>query len=258
MFFLKSQTIAFASCYRCMRKYLVVGASSGIGQALSEVLVSDGHYVSATYNQHARESNEGQLKYDYLNVLENDNDWDFLPSALDGVVYCPGAINLKPFNRIKPEDFIEDFRLQVVGAIKVIQKVLPLMKNSEQASIILFSTVAVASGYPYHSLVSASKGSIEGLTHALAAELAPKIRVNCIAPSITDTPLASRLLNTEEKKSANEQRHPLRKIGSPQQIAEMAAFLLSEKSSWITGQVMRVDGGYIFIEGLVTRAFLMI
>jgi NAD(P)-dependent dehydrogenase (short-subunit alcohol dehydrogenase family) len=226
-----------------MKKYLVVGASSGIGEALANLLISDGHHVYATYHQHVRQSNHAQLTYAHLNVLEDESNWDFLPADLDGLVYCPGAINLKPFNRIKPEDFVDDFRLQVVGAVKVIQKVLPLLKNSELASIVLFSTVAVGSGYPYHSLVSASKGSIEGLNHALAAELAPKIRVNCIAPSLTDTPLAARLLNTEEKKLANEQRHPLRKIGSPEQIAEMAAFLLSEKSSWITGQVMRVDGG---------------
>ena len=150
---------------------------------------------------------------------------------------------MKPFHRIKPLDFIEDYNLQVIGAVKVLQAVLPRLKKSNTASIVLFSTVAVQSGFTFHSQVSASKGALEGLTKALSAEFAPKIRVNCIAPSITDTPLASKILGSEEKKEANAQRHPLKKIGTAENIAEMAKFLLSEKSSWVTGQVLHVDGG---------------
>jgi NAD(P)-dependent dehydrogenase (short-subunit alcohol dehydrogenase family) len=133
--------------------------------------------------------------------------------------------------------------LQVGGAIKVIQAVLPALKNSGNASIILFSTVAVQLGLNFHTQVSVSKGAIEGLTKALSAELAPSIRVNCIAPSLTDTPLAASLLNTEQKVEANALRHPLKRIGKVNDISEMACFLLSNKSSWITGQVMHVDGG---------------
>jgi NAD(P)-dependent dehydrogenase (short-subunit alcohol dehydrogenase family) len=133
--------------------------------------------------------------------------------------------------------------LQVVGAVKAIQGILPNLKQAENASVVLFSTVAVQSGFNFHTQVSASKGAIEGLTRALAAELAPGIRVNCIAPSLTDTPLAGKLLNSDEKKEANAQRHPLKRIGTPSDIASMAAFLLSGASSWMTGQVLHVDGG---------------
>jgi len=133
--------------------------------------------------------------------------------------------------------------LQVVGAIKIIQAALPALKNSEHASVVLYSTVAVQRGFTFHSLVSASKGAVEGLTRALAAEFAPKIRFNCIAPSITDTPLASGLLNTPEKIEANAQRHPLKRIGTVADIAKMTAFLLSEHSRWMTGEILHVDGG---------------
>ena len=129
------------------------------------------------------------------------------------------------------------------GAIRIIQALLPKLKMAEQASIVLFSTIAVQTGFPFHTLVASSKGAIEGLTKALAAELAPKIRVNCIAPSITDTPLAAALLNTEEKKLANAQRHPLKQVGEANDIASMAEFLLTEKSKWITGQIFHIDGG---------------
>ena len=162
---------------------------------------------------------------------------------IDGLAYCVGSIQLKPFHRFTEEDFIRDYQLQVLGAVKVIQEILHKLKQSSSPSIVLFSTVAVQTGFTFHSLVSASKGAIEGLTKALAAELSPKIRVNCIAPSITQTPLAGALLNTEEKITANGQRHPLGRIGQPNDIAELAAFLLSEKSSWITGQIMHIDGG---------------
>jgi len=150
---------------------------------------------------------------------------------------------LRPFERIKPADFISDYNLQVVGAIKTIQAVAPKLKNSDNAAIILFSTVAVQVGLPFHSQVAASKGAIEGLTKALAAEYAPKIRINCIAPSLTDTPLAASLLNNEQKREANAQRHPLKRVGTTEDIANMVEFLLSEKASWITGQILHVDGG---------------
>ena len=132
-----------------------------------------------------------------MNVLDEHIAFDFLPETLNGVIYCPGSINLRPFERIKPADFISDYNLQVVGAIKTIQAVAPKLKNSDNAAILLFSTVAVQVGLPFHSQVAASKGAIEGLTKALAAEYAPKIRINCIAPSLTDTPLAASLLNLE-------------------------------------------------------------
>lgn len=221
---------------------MIIGASSGIGKALANSLSKNGNQVFGTYNQTLVESSEN-VNFIQFDVLDSELDLSFLPEKLDGLVYCPGSINLKPFARIKAEDFLSDYSLQVVGAVQVIQKVLPLLKASENASIVLFSTVAVQKGFNFHAQVAASKGAIEGLTRSLAAEFAPSIRVNAIAPSITDTPLASKLLASEEKKEANAQRHPLKKIGSPEDIAEMAAFLLSDQSSWMTGQILHVDGG---------------
>jgi NAD(P)-dependent dehydrogenase (short-subunit alcohol dehydrogenase family) len=226
-----------------MQNQVIIGASSGMGRALAQVLVNEGHRVYGTFNKTTENRPEGLTGYTHLNVLDENPDFSFLPENIDGLVYCPGAVNLKPFARIKPEDFISDYQLQLVGAVKVVQACLPKLKNSSQASVVLFSTVAVQTGFNFHSLVASSKGAVEGLTKALAAEFAPKIRVNCIAPSITNTPLAGTLLNTDEKKDANAQRHPLKKIGQPEDLANLAAFLLSEKSSWITGQVLHADGG---------------
>ncbi|MEI6310936.1 MAG: SDR family oxidoreductase [Bacteroidota bacterium] len=225
-----------------MSTYFIIGASSGIGKQLAENLAIEGHQVYATYHQHPIE-NHISIDYHPLNVLDEQIDISFLPESIDGLIYCPGSINLKPFHRISAADFANDYQLQVVGAIKLIQACLSRLKNSPQASILLFSTIAAQQGLNFHSQVASSKGAIEGLTKALAAELAPKIRVNAIAPSLTDTPLATALLNTEQKIEANAQRHPLKRIGTTEDIAQMAAFLLSEKASWISGQIMHVDGG---------------
>ena len=226
-----------------MEKYLVVGASSGIGNALVNQLSQQGHLVYATYFKNEIIAPNANTSFHQLNVLEENISLEFLPESINGIVYCPGSINLKPFARIKPEDFEQDYKLQLIGAVKVIQAALPKLKEADNASIVLFSTVAVQSGLNFHSLVASSKGAVEGLTRALAAELAPKIRVNCIAPSLTDTPLAALLLNTDQKKEANSLRHPLKRIGSATDIANMAEFLLSDKSGWITGQILHVDGG---------------
>ncbi|WP_026967182.1 SDR family NAD(P)-dependent oxidoreductase [Algoriphagus terrigena] len=225
-----------------MANILIIGASSGIGLSLSKKLIADRHRVFGTFNRTTLDS-DGFAKIQQVNVLDESLDLSLAPDELDGLVYCPGAVNLKPFARIKPTDFITDYQLQVLGAVKVIQACLPKLKNASSPSIVLFSTVAVQTGFNFHSLVASSKGAIEGLTRALAAEFAPKIRVNCIAPSITDTPLAGTLLSSEEKKAANAQRHPLKRIGSPDDLADLAEFLILEKSSWITGQVFHVDGG---------------
>ena len=224
-----------------MKNYLIIGASSGIGKAIAEKLAQKGHMVHATYNRKQVQST-ANITFHHLDVT-SDFTLDFVPSVLDGIVYCPGSINLKPFKRIKASDFLADLNLQVIGAIKIIQLALPALQKSDQASILLFSSVAVQSGYNFHSQVAVSKGAIEGLTKALAAEFAPTIRVNAIAPSLTDTPLAAKLLNSEQKRTANAQRHPLKRIGSVDDIAQSALFLLSNNSSWITGQIIPVDGG---------------
>jgi len=225
-----------------MKTYIIIGASSGIGLQLAKTLADKGDTVIGTYNSHPLENSEN-ITYHSLNVTAAELDLSFFPEVIDGIIYCPGSINLKPFGRIKIEDFLSDFNLQVGGLIKVLQYAFPALKKSEYASVVVFSTVAVQLGLPFHSQVSASKGAIEGLTKALSAEWAPSIRVNCIAPSLTDTPLADNLLNTDEKKAANALRHPLKKIGTASDIANMAAFLLSENAAWITGQIIHVDGG---------------
>ena len=225
-----------------MSTFLVVGGSSGIGLELTNQLAAAGHTVHATYNTHTIE-NAGNIHYHNINVLDENINLDFLPVSIEGIVYCPGAISLRPFNRIPADDFIKDYTLQVVGAVKIIQAALLKLKESKNGSIVLFSTVAVQLGLNFHSLVASSKGAIEGLTKALAAELAPTIRVNCIAPSLTNTPLAAGLLNSDQKMDANAQRHPLKRVGTPLDIANAVEFLLTDKSSWVTGQILSIDGG---------------
>lgn len=226
-----------------MANYLIIGGSSGIGKQLAEDLANAGHQVYATYCKTAITTTNPLLQYHYLDVMATAFAFDFLPDTLDGFVYCPGSIHLKPFERIKAQDFAADYQLQVLGAIQCLQAVLPRLKKSTQAAIVFFSTVAVQNGFTFHTQVASSKGAIEGLCKALAAEYAPNIRVNCIAPSLTDTPLAAALINTDAKKEANALRHPLKKIGTAIDIANMASFLLSDKAAWITGQIMHVDGG---------------
>ncbi len=225
-----------------MKNYLIIGASTGIGKALAQQLSEKGNNVYATYNQ-TEIQNSGNIRYQSYNVLNHEVQLNDLPESIDGFAYCVGSINLKPFARIKSDQFLEDYDLQVGGAIRALQQVIPLLKKAEQASVVLFSTVAVQNGFNFHSQVSSSKGAIEGLTRALSAEFAPKIRFNAIAPSLTDTPLAGRLLGSEEKKEANANRHPLKMIGTADNIAKTASFLITEDSSWMTGQVLHPDGG---------------
>lgn len=224
-----------------MSVYLVVGGTGGIGSAVVTQLIDQGHQVIATYR------NTSPTVHPQVQWLQWDVTTDFpvdvLPEVLDGVVYCPGSILLKPFHRISPSTFIDDYSLQVGGAIRVLQAAHTALKRSSTASVVLFSTVAVQRGFTFHSAVSASKGAIEGLVRALSAEWAPEIRINAIAPSITDTPLASSLLNTPEKREANAGRHPLKRIGNPDDIANAVVYILSSTSSWMTGEILHVDGG---------------
>lgn len=224
-----------------MKTYLVIGGTSGIGAALVKMLSEQGHKVIATYNSTTPQELDN-VSFHQLDVTDENATMPELPDAVAGLAYCPGAINLLPFKRLKKENIQADFDLQVGGAVRAIQHALEPLKNGK-GSVVMFSTVAVQSGFNFHTQVAMSKGAIEGLTRALAAELAPTVRVNAIAPSITDTPLASRLLSSDDKKEANAKRHPLQKIGAPEDIANAASFLLNDSSSWITGQVLQVDGG---------------
>lgn len=225
-----------------MTNIVVIGGSSGIGLQVVKQLAAEAKQVTATYHLHPQDSLPG-VSYYPLDVRQDAPDFSFLPTVIHGLVYCPGSIQLKPFNRVKPADFIADYTLQVTGAVAVLQAALPALKAAGNASIVLYSTLAVQTGLPFHSLVAASKGAIEGITKALAAELAPAIRVNCIAPSLTDTPLAAGLLNTPEKRDANALRHPLKRLGTAADIAHLTLYLLNPHSGWMTGQVLHLDGG---------------
>ncbi|MDB9821526.1 SDR family oxidoreductase [Flavobacteriaceae bacterium] len=223
------------------KNILIIGGSSGIGRALVGLLAPTHNiYVASRSNESLDNTGVTHLSFD---VLNDALDVTALPEQLDGFVYCPGSINLRPFRGLKPETFQQDFEINVVGAVKSLRAVLPLLQKSPAASLVFFSTVAVQTGMPFHASVASAKGAIEGLTRSLAAEYAPKFRVNCIAPSLTQTPLADKFLNNEAKLEKAQARHPLQQVGSAENVAQMAAFLLGEESQWMTGQILHVDGG---------------
>ncbi len=223
------------------KNYLVVGGSYGIGLEVVKNLAEQGANVYVIARTSENLPSYATIHYQEFDAL-SDEKID-LPDELHGVVYCPGSINLKPFRSLKPEAFRNDFEINVIGAVKVLQQTQRLLQKTGNSSVVLFSTVAVGQGMPYHASVAASKGAIEGLTKTLAAEWAPKVRVNCVAPSLTDTPLAARLLSSDERRDASAQRHPLKRVGTVEDISEAVCFLLSDKSGWMTGQVLGVDGG---------------
>lgn len=225
-----------------MKNILIIGAGRGIGLKTAELLKEENLYTISRNLTPELESLDTQ--FFQFDVAKDDLSQLSLPDQLHGVVFCPGSINLKPFNRLTEEDFLADFHQNFLGAVRVIQKCLPILKKSGGASIVLFSTVAAKVGMPFHTSIAASKGAIESFTRSLASELAAaKIRVNVIAPSLSDTSLAAMLLSTEEKREASAKRHPLQRIGSTEDSAQLVEFLLSDKSSWMTGQVIGVDGG---------------
>ena len=223
-----------------MKNILLIGGSTGIGYELSQKLKKDNNLFISTRDQ--GKFNDPNIKTHELD-LDKEFETDWLPDQLDGFVYLPGTINLRPFKGLKPSVFLDDFNINVMGCVKILQKVLPKIQAAENPSIVMFSTVAVKIGMPFHSSVSSSKGAIEGLTRSLAAEFAPKIRVNSIAPSILDTPLAEKFLNSETKLENSRNRHPLKEIGSPKDISEIVKFLLEDNSKWMTGQIIPFDGG---------------
>ncbi|WP_288245056.1 SDR family oxidoreductase [uncultured Chryseobacterium sp.] len=224
-----------------MKTIVIVGCGTGIGLETSKIL-SKNHNVIGISRIKNPESE--YTEFYEMDILSGNLDDITFPDVVDGLVYAPGSINLKPFNRLSAEDFTHDFTINVLGAVKCIQKLLPSLKKSGNASVVLYSSVAAKTGMPFHASVSASKCAIEGLTRSLAAEYsAQKIRFNAVAPSLTDTPLASQLLSTPEKREASAKRHPLQRIGDAAEIARLTAFLLSDDTSWITGQVFGIDGG---------------
>lgn len=225
------------------KNIVIIGGNSGIGRSIIEKL----NVLGANVFPYHR-SGEGES---HLDVTQKFDSIAGLPEVIDGLVYCPGTISLKPFHRFSIEDFQRDYEVNVLGAVKVLQACMKGLKKSESASVVLFSTVAVQVGLGFHSSISSAKGAVEGLAKSLAAEWAPnKIRVNVVAPSLTDTPLASALLGNEDKKEASNKRHPLGRYGQPEDIAGAAVFLLSQDAAWMTGQVLHLDGGMSSVKGM--------
>jgi 3-oxoacyl-[acyl-carrier protein] reductase len=224
-----------------MKNILLIGGSYGIGLAIAQELQYDNKvFIASRTNENIADMNVTHIPFDATTDIL---DTSLLPEVIDGLVYCPGSINLRPFRGLKIDVFENDMQINFISMVKVLQTVLPNLTASTQSSVVLFSSVAASMGMPFHTSIAAAKGAVEGFAKALAAEYAPKIRVNVIAPSLTDTPLANKFLNSEEKKDKSAQRNPLKKVGTSEDLAQMASFLLNEKSNWISGQIFHVDGG---------------
>lgn len=218
------------------KNIVIVGGNSGIGKACVTLLQEEG----ANLYLYSKSGN-GTTR---LDVATEFSEIPGLPEVIDGLIYCPGTINLKPFHRISSADFRQEMEVNFFGSVRVLQACLKGLKKSSAASVVMFSTVAVQTGMGFHSGIASAKGAIEGLTRSLASEWASsKIRVNAIAPSLTETPLANALISTPEKKENSDKRHPLGRIGTAQDIAHATVFLLSPQSSWMTGQILHIDGG---------------
>lgn len=221
------------------KNLLLIGGSYGIGLSIVKQLQeSFTIYVASRSSEGLKDLNVKHITFD---ALTDSLDTTQLPEELHGFVYCPGSINLKPLKMLSMVNFEEDMQLNFFSMVRVVKDIIGRM--ADNSSMVFFSTVAVGTGMPFHTSVSAAKGAVEGFVKSLAAENAPKIRTNVIAPSLVDTPLASRLLNNERKKESMAERHPLKRVGTSDDIANIAGFLLSDKSGWITGQIIGVDGG---------------
>ena len=225
-----------------MKNILVIGASGGIGSKLTHKLLDANHRIYATYFNNRIEINHPNLEWSYFDA-QNSDAFEFeLPDHLDGFVYCPGTINLKPFSRFQKKDFIHEFDVNVLGFVKILQMIIKPLKKSEQSSVLGFSSVCAQSGFNFHASTATSKAALEGLFVSLAKEFAPKIRFNLIAPSIIQTSLSGHLLNSDDKVERIASTHPISRIGQPEDVASLAYYLITE-SSWMTGQVIKVDGG---------------
>lgn len=225
-----------------MKTILVVGGSKGIGNAIINQL-KDTHKII----NFSRSEVDSHPNITHYSVDITQDDLPDLNEDIHGLVYCPGSINLKPVNRLSLDDFRNDFEINVIGAVKVIQKYINQLKNND-ASVVLFSTVATKLGMPFHASVAASKSAVEGLTKSLAGEFATKVRFNCIAPTVTDTSLAEKLLRNEKLKENMENRHPLKKYLKADEVASLASYLLSDASTAISGQVFPIDAGIVSLK----------
>ena len=223
-----------------MKNIIIIGGSRGIGRAiLTEQLKSNRIYnISRSVTDVVHDN----LIHFNLDVLK-----DQLPDIenVDVLIYCPGSITLKPISGLSVDDFRNDFEINVIGAVKTIQKYLPVLKKGNKPSIVLFSTVAVKLGMPFHASIATAKAGVEGLVKSLGAELAPLIRVNAIAPTITETLLSSSILRNDRMKENMIERHPLKSYLKPDEVAGMVDFLISEKANSISGQIFQMDYGLV-------------
>lgn len=229
------------------RNHVIVGGTSGIGASLARRLLERGHRVLVLSRHPDRAAEHEGLRHERLeslrwDALAEDFPRDALPDLIHGLVYCPGSIRLRPFARLTAQELREDFELNCIGALRAAQGCVDRLKDAEDSSILFFSTVAVGLGMPFHASVAAAKGAVEGLTRSLAAELAPRIRVNALAPTLTRTPMAERLVGTPERQVAAAERHPLKRVGEPDEVAAAALWLL-EDAPLTTGQIVALDSG---------------
>ncbi len=223
-----------------MNKVLVIGGSKGIGNAIIKSLVEENSVINISRTKPL-------LSHPNLTHVTCDVLIDDLPDfeTIDSLIYCPGSINLKPISRLKLNDFRSDFEINVIGAVKAIQHYLPSLKKGNNPSVLLFSSVAAKLGMPFHASIAAAKSAVEGLAKSLGAELAPLIRVNAIAPTVTNTDLASKLLRNDRMIENIKERHPLKKYLDPKEVADLATFLISNKASSISGQIFELDCGIV-------------
>lgn len=225
-------------------KVAIIGDSRGIGASLRDQLLREGHEVIGVSRSGVQLASVA-VGYQSLifDAVAHPCDLSAFTDQLDGLVYCPGSITLKPLRGLKLEHVLQDLQINYIGALQTLQANAKLLQASGRASVVLFSTVAVGTGMPFHASVAGAKGAVEGLTRSLASEWSPTVRVNAIAPSLTDTPLAENLLNSDAKRQAAAERHPMDRIVSADEVASLAAWLLGSNSMSMTGQILKVDGG---------------
>lgn len=231
---------------------LIIGGSSGIGMACVKLLENeDCDVISISRTPNKESIALPNVTHITVDVRKESDIIEDLPDTIDALVYCPGTINLKPFKSLTLSDFKEDYEINVLGLVQVLHSCIDKLKNSENGSVVTFSTVAVSQGMSYHSSIASAKGAIEGLTRSLAAEYSNAgIRFNAIAPSLVNTPLAEKFTKSSAKLDAISKRHPLNRIGNPEEIASLVKYLISDSSTWITGQVFGVDGGLSSIQAM--------
>lgn len=223
-----------------MKNILIIGGSKGIGNAILLQQLENNYIYNISRN--APEISHPNLKHYSLDVMK-----DTLPEIenIDTLIYCPGSINLKPIGSLSIDDFRNDFEINVIGAVKAIQQYLPVLKKGTNPSILLFSTVAAKLGMPFHASIATAKAGIEGLVKSLGAELASTIRINAIAPTITETSLSAGILRNDRMKENMIERHPMKGYLTPNEVANMADFLISEKAKSISGQIFEMDYGIV-------------